>query len=76
MLRDAGFADIRIQPVDTSREFIHEWLPGKNPGDYVLSASIEAVKPGGTQPAPAPGARVCDPQQRPSPAAVRAGQRG
>ncbi len=45
MLRDAGFTDIRIQPVDTSREFIHDWLPGKNPGDYVLSASIEAVKP-------------------------------
>ena len=45
MLRGAGFADIRIQPVDTSRAFIHEWLPGKNPGDYVLSASIEAVKP-------------------------------
>lgn len=45
MLRDAGFVDIRIQPVDTSRAFIHEWLPGKNPGDYVLSASIEGVKP-------------------------------
>lgn len=45
MLRDAGFVDIRIQPVDTSREFIHDWLPGKNPGDYVLSASIEAMKP-------------------------------
>ena len=45
MLRGAGFADIRIQPVDTSRAFIHEWLPGKNPGDYVLSASIEALKP-------------------------------
>ena len=47
MLRDAGFVDILIQPVDTSRAFIHEWLPGKNPGDYVLSASIEAVKPAG-----------------------------
>ena len=45
-LRQAGFADIRITPMDASREFIHEWLPGKNPGDYVLSASIEAVKPG------------------------------
>ena len=45
MLSEAGFVDIRIQPVDASREFIHEWLPGKNPGDYVLSASIEAVKP-------------------------------
>lgn len=45
MLRAAGFVNIRITPMDASREFIHEWLPGKNPGDYVLSASIEAVKP-------------------------------
>ena len=45
MLRDAGFVDIRITPMDASREFIHEWLPGKNPGDYVLSANIEALKP-------------------------------
>ncbi len=45
MLRAAGFVNIRIQPMDTSREFIHDWLPGKNPGDYVVSASIEAVKP-------------------------------
>lgn len=45
-LREAGFVDIRITPMDASREFIHEWLPGKNPGDYVLSASIAAVKPG------------------------------
>lgn len=45
MLRAAGFVDIRIEPMDASREFIHDWLPGKNPGDYVVSASIEAVKP-------------------------------
>lgn len=45
-LTAAGFVGIRITPMDASREFIHEWLPGKNPGDYVLSASIEAVKPG------------------------------
>jgi SAM-dependent methyltransferase len=44
MLSEAGFADIRITPMDASREFIHGWLPGKNPGDYVLSARIEAVK--------------------------------
>ena len=47
MLQAAGFVDLRIRPVDASREFIHGWLPGKNPGDYVVSASIEAVKPGG-----------------------------
>ena len=47
MLRAAGFVDLRITPMDASRAFIHDWLPGKNPGDYVLSASIEAVKPGG-----------------------------
>ena len=45
MLHAAGFVDLRITPMDASRAFIHDWLPGKNPGDYVLSASIEAVKP-------------------------------
>lgn len=46
MLRDAGFIDIRIQAKDASREFIREWLPGRNAADYVVSATIEAVKPG------------------------------
>ncbi len=45
MLCSAGFANVRITPMDASREFIHDWLPGKNPGNYVLSACIEAVKP-------------------------------
>jgi len=46
MLAAAGFADIRIQPKDASREFIHNWVPGRNAGDYVVSSTIEAVKPG------------------------------
>lgn len=45
MLASAGFADIRIQPKDASREFIQHWAPGRGVEDYVCSANIEAVKP-------------------------------
>jgi hypothetical protein len=44
----AGFTDIEISPKDESREFIKDWAPGRGVEDYVLSATIEAVKPGGT----------------------------
>ena len=52
MLREAGFTDIRIRPKDGSREFIRSWIPGRNAGDYVVSATIEAVKPVGACCAP------------------------
>lgn len=45
MLRSSGFKDIRIAPKDSSRSFIREWLPGKRIEDYLVSATIEAVKP-------------------------------
>ncbi|MGD8742569.1 MAG: arsenite methyltransferase [Granulosicoccaceae bacterium] len=45
MLREAGFIDIRIAPKDESREFIREWAPGRGVEDYVVSATIEAIKP-------------------------------
>ena len=45
MLREAGFADIRVQSKDESREFIREWAPGTEIQDYIVSATIEAVKP-------------------------------
>lgn len=45
MLTDVGFVDIRIQPKDESRTFIREWVPGTNIADYLLSATIEALKP-------------------------------
>jgi SAM-dependent methyltransferase len=45
MLQAAGFKDIRIVPKDESKTFIRQWVPGANLADYLVSASIEAVKP-------------------------------
>ncbi|MCI0747158.1 MAG: arsenite methyltransferase [Verrucomicrobia subdivision 3 bacterium] len=45
MLREVGFAEIRVRPKDASREFIRGWIPGRNAADYVVSAIIEAIKP-------------------------------
>lgn len=44
MLEKAGFGDIRIQPNDESKSLIKEWSSGQTLTDYVLSATIEAVK--------------------------------
>ncbi|MFQ5344725.1 MAG: arsenite methyltransferase [Mariprofundus sp.] len=46
MMREAGFEHIRIVPKDESRGFIRDWAPGRGVEDYVVSACIEAVKPG------------------------------
>jgi SAM-dependent methyltransferase len=45
MLKEAGFTNIYIRPLDGSRELIREWTSDRDVGDYVLSATIEAVKP-------------------------------
>ncbi|MFP4131828.1 arsenite methyltransferase [Thiohalospira sp.] len=45
MMVDAGFRDIAIEPKDDSREFIRDWAPGRGVDDYVVSATIEAIKP-------------------------------
>ena len=45
MLQASGFKDMKIAPKDSSRSFIREWLPGKRIEDYLVSATIEAVKP-------------------------------
>ena len=44
MLRDAGFEGIQIVPMDSSREFIRDWAPGRRLEDYIVSASILALK--------------------------------
>ena len=46
MLINSGFSNIKITPKDESKEFIKDWAPGRGVEDYVLSASIEASKPG------------------------------
>jgi SAM-dependent methyltransferase len=45
MLADAGFGSVRIQLREGSRTFIKDWMPGSRAEDYVVSATIEAVKP-------------------------------
>ena len=44
ILEEAGFENIRIQPKEKSREFIQEWAPEHNVEDYIVSATIEAIK--------------------------------
>ena len=45
MLRNAGFTQIVIRANDASRELIKEWASGRALDKYVVSATIEAVKP-------------------------------
>ena len=45
MMAAAGFEGIRISPKDESKAFIDQWAPGRNITDYVVSATIEAIKP-------------------------------
>lgn len=47
ILQNCGYDNIRIAPKDESRDFIKDWAPGRGVEEYVISASIEAVKPGG-----------------------------
>ena len=47
MIKDAGFEQVVVEPKDETREFIRDWAPGRGVEDYVVSARIEAVKPGG-----------------------------
>lgn len=44
MLKRTGFENIQIMPRDESRTFIRDWVPGSKIEDYVVSATIEAVK--------------------------------
>lgn len=44
MLQRTGFESIRIKPKAESRSFIRDWMPGSKIEDYVVSATIEAVK--------------------------------
>lgn len=45
MLRAAGFEQISVSPKDESKSFIRDWAPGAEITDYIVSATIEGVKP-------------------------------
>jgi arsenite methyltransferase len=47
MIKAAGFESVKIQPKDESKDFIRDWAPAHNVTDYVVSASIEGIKPSG-----------------------------
>ncbi len=49
LLAEAGFEAVQVNVRPESREFIRDWLPGSGVEDYVASATIEAVKPGGAK---------------------------
>ncbi|MDX9801857.1 MAG: arsenite methyltransferase [Spirochaetia bacterium] len=44
-LGDAGFVEICIKPKNESKNFIRNWVPDSRIEDYVVSATIEAIKP-------------------------------
>lgn len=45
MLLTSGYIQVRITPKDESRSFIQDWAPGSSIEDFVVSATIEAMKP-------------------------------
>lgn len=45
MLAESGFVSVAINMVESSADFIADWAPGRKVEEYVVSATIEAVKP-------------------------------
>ncbi|MEZ5989551.1 MAG: arsenite methyltransferase [Planctomycetota bacterium] len=46
-MAEAGFVDVSVRPWDESRAFIGQWAPGRKVEDLVVSAVIQARRPGG-----------------------------
>ncbi len=45
MVDSAGFSKIEIKSKDESKNFIRQWAPDSKIEDYIVSATIQAVKP-------------------------------
>jgi arsenite methyltransferase len=44
-LREAGFAQIKVRPKEERKAFVRDRTPDQGMQEYVVSATIEAVKP-------------------------------
>jgi len=45
MIEGAGFTNVRIEPKNESKDFMRDWAPDSEVMDYIVSATIEGVKP-------------------------------
>ncbi|MGE5604565.1 MAG: arsenite methyltransferase [Bacteroidota bacterium] len=45
ILKTVGFESIKIHSKEESKEIVRTWAPGRHIEDYVVSATIEAIKP-------------------------------
>jgi arsenite methyltransferase len=45
ILEETGFENVRVTPVEASRDFIQKWIPGMGLENALASARIEATKP-------------------------------
>lgn len=45
MLQASGFREIRVTPKNESKSFIRDWAPGMDISEYLVSATIEGIKP-------------------------------
>lgn len=45
MLYASGYKEVRLVPKDDSKSFLDDWAPGTDITEYVVSATIEAIKP-------------------------------
>lgn len=48
-LRAVGFSEVRVSTKEESRAVVAEWFPGRGLERYVVSATIEGIKPGGAK---------------------------
>ncbi|MFZ5876303.1 MAG: arsenite methyltransferase [Nitrospirota bacterium] len=45
VLARIGFTAVRIKPKDGSRKLVREWTPDRDIADFLISVTIEAIKP-------------------------------
>jgi C_GCAxxG_C_C family probable redox protein len=45
ILETTGFQDVKVTPLEASRDYIRKWIPGMGLEDALASARIEATKP-------------------------------